>query len=283
MIFFLLNIKASAQFGDRIDCGVVENEDIKEASGVVASRANPGVLWVHNDSGDKNRIFAINEKGKNLGEYYLDNCVARDWEDIAVGPGPVDGRSYIYVADIGDNGAKYEIKYVYRFFEPEVSSDEPPKNHNIQSIDIIKFRYPDGKRDAEALMIDPLTKDCYIISKRELNIRVYQCRYPQPLDRVRTLRCIDTLDLFMIVAADISPSGREIIMKNYHQIHYWKRNSKETIKKTLSRTPQNLPYIKEPQGEAVAWDHKGSGYLTISEEVGGMPCHLYYYPRLDDN
>ncbi len=29
-----------------------------------------------------------------------DNC---DWEDLAVGPGPIPGQSYIYIGDIGGN------------------------------------------------------------------------------------------------------------------------------------------------------------------------------------
>jgi hypothetical protein len=272
--------KSVEQFGNRVDCGLVENDDIKEASGIAASRANPGVLWVHNDSGDKNRIFAMNEKGMNLGDFYLENCEARDWEDIAAGPGPVEGENYLYVGDIGDNKAKHKIKYVYRFIEPVLLSGEPPKNHIVKNVDILRFQYPDGKRDAEALMVDPLTKDFYIISKRELNVKVYQASYPQPLDNVSILKCIDTLDLAMIVAADISPSGLEIIMKNYHEIYYWKRLPGESIKKALSRKPQKLPYVKEPQGEAVTWDSKGSSYFTISEENDGFPCHLYYYPRV---
>lgn len=59
LFIILLHVNLYAQFGDRIDCGVVECNDIKEASGIVASRVNPGVLWVHNDSGDKARTFAM--------------------------------------------------------------------------------------------------------------------------------------------------------------------------------------------------------------------------------
>lgn len=220
-------------------------------------------------------------KGKHLGTFYLENCEARDWEDIAIGPGTVDGSSYIYIGDIGDNNAKYAVKYIYRFKEPTVSLDVPPQDHIIQDIDILRFRYPDGKRDAEALMIDPLTKDYYVISKRELKVKVYKSKFPQPLTSIDILKCVDTLDVAMIVAADISPSGLEIIMKNYHAIYYWKRHSGEIIAKTLKRKPEKLPYVKEPQGEAVAWDSEGSGYYTISEEGGVDPCHLYYYPRIE--
>jgi len=34
------------------------------------------------------------------------------------GAGPQHGVSYIYVADIGDNLARHEFKFIYRFEEP---------------------------------------------------------------------------------------------------------------------------------------------------------------------
>lgn len=276
----LLHVNIYAQFGNRIDCGEVECNDIKEASGIAASRVNPGVLWVHNDSGDKARIFAMDQNGKHLGTFYLENCEARDWEDIAIGPGTVDSCSYIYIGDIGDNNAEHAIKYIYRFKEPDVSLSESPQDHLIKDIEILRVRYPDGRRDAEALMVDPLTKEYYVITKRELNVKVYKSKFTQPAKSINVMKCVDTLDIAIIVAADISPSGLAIIMKNYHAIYYWKRHPGETIAHTLHRKPERLPYVKEPQGEAVAWDCEGNGYYTISEESGAVPCHLYYYPRI---
>ncbi|MEZ6192975.1 MAG: hypothetical protein R3C45_17010 [Phycisphaerales bacterium] len=37
---------------------------LNELSGIVRSRAYPGVWWVHNDSGDEPRLFAINAEGR---------------------------------------------------------------------------------------------------------------------------------------------------------------------------------------------------------------------------
>jgi hypothetical protein len=281
--FFIVQIFIAypqAQFGPQIDSGLVECKDIKEASGIAASKKNPGVLWTHNDAGDKNHIFAMNGNGKHLGVFVLENCEARDWEDIATGPGPTAGNDYIYVGNIGDNDTVYDLKYVYRCVEPVVLPTQSPKTDTIREIDILKFRFPDGKWNAEALMVDPLTKDYYIISKRESNARVYRAQYPQPISTVDTLECVDTLAQTYIVAADISSSGDEIIMKNDDSVYYWKIAAGETIKKTLSRSPVTISYTKEPQGEGLTWDANANGYFTISEEKDDIDCHLYYYPRL---
>ncbi len=278
MLFTLMvTLMSNAQFGERVDCGIIENSEIKEASGIAVSKIYEDALYVHNDSGDKSRFFVINKKGKSLCECHLLNCHARDWEDIATGPGPLDSCSYIYVGDIGDNKAKYDIKYIYRFSEPDLSAIDSQNIIIVQNVDKIRLRYSDGKFDAEALMVDPLTKDIFIVSKRDLKVRVYQTRYPQSLTKVNTMKCIDTLDISMVVAADISSSGTEIIMKNYHEIYYWRRSPGESVRKALSRTPKKLPYVKEKQGESLAWDKQSNGYFTMSEQING---HLYYYPRI---
>ena len=54
----------------------------------------------------------------------------RDWEDIAVGPGPDASKSYVYVADIGDNEGQYQYKYIYRFEEPVLNKTQVGEDYN---------------------------------------------------------------------------------------------------------------------------------------------------------
>lgn len=279
ILVFILSIDIYGKFGNRIDCGIVDAPGIVEVSGVAASRLNAGILWVHNDSGDKSRIFALNANGRLCGTVYLKGIVARDWEDIAVGPGPDSGVSYVYIAETGDNRARYDEKRIYRFREPLIDSSESTIVDTITDIETIRFRYADGRRDAEALMVDPLTRDCFIVTKREMNVRIYRLPFPQDTMRTVTLKYLDTLDLSVIVAADISTDGTEIIMKNYHEVLYWRIKPKDSIKKTVRRKPQKLPYVKEIQGEAICFSADGSGYYTIGEKKKNEPSHLYFYPR----
>ena len=47
--------------------GSLEESALTEASGIVASPGNPGVLWVHNDSGNVPAIYALAEDGRAIG------------------------------------------------------------------------------------------------------------------------------------------------------------------------------------------------------------------------
>ena len=283
-IFLLcLNIlTAQPEFSNRVDLGEIEQPALVEASGIVASRTNDHVLWSHNDTYCLNRIFAFNEQGTNLGIFWLDGLENRDWEDIALGPGPEANVDYLYVGEIGDNNAVYEYKYIYRFPEPVVLYNQTPVEETIYEFDTIIYQYPDSMRDAETLMLDPLTKDIYVVSKREFeDIRVYRAPYPQPVNEVIILEHVATLELYEIVAGDISVSGREILLKDYEKIYYWERDPDLNFSEAFNNDSIELPYIQEIIGEAVCWTADSMGYYTLSEEGPGIPAHLFYYPRLD--
>src|SRR5215218_3190707 len=80
-----------------------------EISGLVASPAQPGVLWAHNDSGDRARIFALRSDGSLIASLDVPGAEATDWEDIAVGPG-----GDLLLGDIGDNQSVRKDIDIYR-------------------------------------------------------------------------------------------------------------------------------------------------------------------------
>ncbi|MGH7492670.1 MAG: hypothetical protein ACREOO_09775 [bacterium] len=280
----LLFALASAQvpeFGGCLDLGLIELEAISEASGMAASQKNQGVLWVHNDSGDTNRVFAFNASGEHLGIFMISGASARDWEDMALGPGPEEGKDYLYIGDIGDNGGQHDFKYIYRVPEPIVEANQSPVELTLDGAAIITFQYPDGKRDAETLMIDPRTNDLYVVSKREANVRVYRATFPQSTSETIMLEHVTNLPFGGAVAGDISRAGDEILIKTYDAVYYWKRGPEQSMAQALSQAPARVPYVTEPQGEAVCWHPEGRGYYTMSEEFQNIPSRLYFYTRLN--
>lgn len=269
-----ISVFAQGPFYSAESRGEIENNQINEASGLAAGINNPGMLWTHNDSGDKARLFLLDEYGHFKAEFKLKDIKNRDWEDIYTGPGPEAGKNYIYIAEMGDNNAVHELKYIYRFEEPKLSDE----SREISNIEVITFIYPDGKRDAESLFVDPQTKDIYVLSKREQNIGIYKAAYPQSTSKTITLEKLGEMPYFNTVAADITPDGQEILTKTYDGIYYWKRDG-QSIAELLMTEPTFVPYVIEPQGEAIAWKKDGSGFFTLSEEPREIEAVLYFYRR----
>ncbi|MEO8884927.1 MAG: hypothetical protein ABI367_02620 [Mucilaginibacter sp.] len=258
------------------------NTGLFEISGVAASRINAGILYIHNDSGNSAQVYLTDATGADKGTLSLTTVGNRDWEDIAVGPGPISGTSYIYVADIGDNDSKYGSIFIYRFPEPNLTGKTVPYVTNITSVDVIELKYPDGPHNAETLMVDPLTKDIYIASKESNLSKIYVARYPQNITSATTLSPVVQLFFNKATGGDISPDGTEILLRSNQLIWYWKFPVGTSIFTGLSTQPQVAPYANnESQGEGIGFAADGSGYYTTTEIRGytGKLATVSFYKR----
>ena len=255
--------------------GTVQTTLIKEASGIVASRKNSGVLWVHNDSGNSANLYAIESKGKLLGIYRIKGARCRDWEDIAIGPGPDPQHDMLYIGDIGDNQAKYSSITVYRVQEPAVDPNQNSVERMMGPAAAIELVYSDGPKDAETLMVDPLNGDIYIISKRELLCRVYRAAYPQSTQKPNNLELVTRLPWGLAVGGDVSPDGKRVMVRGVFNASLWIRPEGEPLWRAFRSTHVALKLVQEPQGEGICFDAAGRGYFTIGE-MEHPP--LYYFP-----
>jgi hypothetical protein len=262
--------------------GPISNPAITEASGLAASIRNPGVLWVHNDSGDSARVFALGSDGATRATYTLAGASAVDWEDMAVGRGPVADTSYLYLGDIGDNAAARPEIVVYRVAEPAVTGS--PGAATLTSVAALHLKYPDGAHDSEALFVDPTNGQLYLIEKKLAGGPVGIYRAPANLANgsTTTLTKVGTLTLptgltGAVTAADSAPDGHAIAVRTYGSVLLWDRATGATPAEILAKGPCRGPVPAEIQGEAIAFDADTRGYVTVSE--GANPTlHRYRAP-----
>ncbi|MES2458350.1 MAG: hypothetical protein V4594_22520 [Bacteroidota bacterium] len=257
----------------------LKSEMLNEVSGLVC--AGRDLFFVHNDSGDSSRFFAINAKGELLatlnfqGDPAIQPFGVADCEDIAMGPGPVARKNYLYLGDIGDNSASRAYISVYRFLEPVL----PRGKFNINA-EVLHLRYPNGAQDAEAMMVDPVNKELIIVSKRQDTVGIYTTSLAFKAGDTLTLQKRGSLFLKgvapgkFVVAGDISRDGKQVLLKTYEKVYYWLREGKEPIARTLQKKPIELPYTKEVQGEAIGFSPDGNGYSCIGE---GKNAAIYQY------
>jgi hypothetical protein len=264
-------------FGSRTQVGTVGFSDANELSGLAASRRNPGVLWAHNDSGDTERVFAMTQTGAYLATYEISAELQSDWEDMAVGPGPEPGVSYLYLGSIGGNKGRRWLS-VFRAPEPEVSTSQTPVSAPLESVAKLKMRYPESQsHNAESLMVDPRNHDIYVITKKLDGVTMV-FRYPaaeQDPAQSYELEYVTTKQLpGPATAADISADGTEIAIKGYSYSQLWPRSVNVPIASALALPPCS---ISHGPGETFAFAADGSGYFTVSE---GVFRPLYWFGRL---
>ncbi|MBD3628153.1 hypothetical protein [Cyclobacterium sp.] len=256
----------------------IEESFIDETSGMAISQKYPGRIFVHNDSDGAPEIYVLDTLGQYLGSIKLEGVHNRDWEDMAIGPGPIAGKSYLYIGDIGDNFSKHEELIVYRI--PEPKDLDLKEKLNVVPEKII-LAYPDGSKDAETLLVDPLSGDLYVLSKRDASNTLYKVDADQLINGEKvTMEKVMQLPITLSVGGDISADGTQIVIKNYWVVYYWARNPGESLAETLQRQPRLLPYEPEPQGEAIAFTPDGQAYYTLSEKKLRVEPVLYRYDKV---
>jgi hypothetical protein len=238
----------------------VNAEDLAEVSGIAASKVNPGHIWVQEDGGNPASLTLLKNDGSVVKSIPLNGIGNRDWEDMCVFIDPASRQPFIYIADIGDNGLIHTESQVYRFAEPKASTD------TVRTIDRINFYYADGSHNAEAFLVDPVTKDILIITKSKSPSKIYKIPFPYSTTSSNMAEFAGELPYGAVVSAAQSPDGKGIAIKSYGTIYYYSRRAKETIVKALKRPPNKLPYEQEPIGEAITFANDNSGYFTMSEK-----------------
>lgn len=276
----------------------VDDPDLTELSGLAASERSPGVLWAINDSGHAPALHAVGAKGQDLGTFPLEGLddaltAASDAEDIAVSQGMV------YVADIGDNNNNRGQVAVYRFPEPDPAAPGP-----IRGAEVLRLRYPGGPRDAEALLVDPVSGELVIIDKSfriasggaamlaAAEANVYVAAPPFDTEGVTILRATGAVALDdlatrttaepveneaslygltgVATAADIRADGAVVAVRTYGTVWLFDRAEGQSIVQALAGAPCEAPTMAEDQGESVAF-LPGDGLTLVTGSEGANP------------
>jgi hypothetical protein len=240
-------------------------EPVTEASGLAASRTNRGVVWAHNDSGGAASLYALGRDGRIAATAPLAGAENVDWEDMALGPGPAGSPDWLYVGDIGDNGASRGSVRVYRVPEPNLRGSAGGTVLPATPAAFVDLVYPDGPRDAEALVVDPGSGDLFVITKREDRSRVYRARSPSFSGETLTLEYLRDLRDSLVTAADACPDGKTVLVRSYFGLDAYVGSS---VASALGSSPSPRLVEVEPQGEAVAAAPDCEGYYTLSEGSG---------------
>ena len=265
--------------------GKLESRRLDEASGIQAG-AN-GVLFLHNDDGAL--LFVTDATGRDLGSAEVGGAKNRDWEDLTRVPGP-DGPLLV-LGDIGDNRASRSRPSLYFLREPAPNDLEA----GLEVTHRLRFSYPDGPRDVEALAYDSSSGQLLLLSKRDQPPRLYGL----PLDlalwqheleaeflgEVPVLRPPTRTDILRSpsrglwvsqpTGMDISADGRMAAVLTYRSLYLFHREGQESWAEAFQRQPTE--YLGPPgnHDEAVTFSLDGRSVYVTTER---RPAPLY---RLD--
>jgi len=256
--------------------GTISSNEIKESSGIAASRCAENVFWTHNDSGDDAFLFAINASGEKLGTWKVAGAQNKDWEDVAAFKNE-RGECFLYIGDIGNNERLKGEMTIYKVKEPTVSdADKSSSKKNpaeTENAEAIKFEYPDMRHDAETLLVHPQTGDIYVLTKSlSHSSGVYKLAANYNSSKINTLiKIADTsvpaVPDGLLTGGDISADGKRVILCDYF-------NGYEIVLPTGAKDfdeiwKQKLAIVDlgaREQGEAVCYSIDGKSIFATSEK-----------------
>lgn len=255
--------------------GRIDSPEIRESSGIVASRCQTDVFWTHNDSGGDAFLFAINGRGQKLGTWRVTGAKNHDWEDIATFRDP-DGGCDLFVGDIGNNTRARAEFVIYRIAEPTVGDTDRNSTRRkplaIETAEAIRVSYERAAQDAETLMIHPQTGDIYVIDKRISGAAgVFRLHADYSRSERNQLKFVAELSVpaipnGLLTGGDISPDGRRVIVCDYFNAYELNLpDNAADFDEVWRQKPAVVPLGARDQGEAVAYTADGSAIVATSE------------------
>ena len=256
---------------------LVTDPRLAEMSGMAVSTRHAGVLWTHNDSGDEPVLHAMSVSGELQATITLRDVAHVDFEDLA--GFDVDGEPHLLVADTGDNGGIRRELQLHVFREPDTLADAI-----VPVAWTLRFRWPDGPRDCEAVAVDARRGEILLISKKRVPAELFRLPLRPRGKGVLTAEPIGSLtgitqptgdDLIrnprfgryraQITAMDVSRDGRQLAVLNYRRAYLYRRDGDEAWGHAVRRRPQGLGFPWLAQAEAIAFSTDGE-FLWISSE-----------------
>lgn len=218
------------------------------------SQLHSGVMWVHNDSGDAAKLYALRLSDCSVvGELQLRDVSARDFEGLAAGV-DAQGRPVLWVGDIGDNRDSWSDVSIYRIREP--------KNLGNKSAQVQRYRftYEDRPHNAETIMADPTSQQIWIVTKQLASGSIYALPKKLKKSGVNIARKIGQAT-GLVTDGAMKPDGTVFVLRDYFDARFYSDSGGRPPGEMIEKV--QLP--AQPQGEAIAW-LPGANAVVIASE-----------------
>jgi hypothetical protein len=255
-VFFVVNgtrplqAIAAVAGADASQSVVVADTKLDEISGCAVSVKNPGVLWVHNDSGDDAVLYALRlSDGVTLGKVKLKGISATDFEDMAL------AGDRLFVGDIGDNGAARKSISVHSVSEPKVNLKKVNQKWKLNPKSIA-LKYPSEARNAEAMIVDP---NGAVVLVDKVDGTVWRENKKGQLDVVANLK------IPLVTGAALVPGSNDVLIRTYPFVYRYAHVASTSFDTVWAAKPSIVTAPLLPQAEAVCASSDGKHGYTLSE------------------
>lgn len=165
------------------------------------------LIWTIEDSGNKNNVYALNNKGKIVKDIDVSNSKNIDWEDLTT-----DNKGSLYIGDFGNNSRKRKLFTIYKLSDIDSLNDKT-------EADLINFSLPKGMKSKDFEAFFHFNNFFYIFSKEDnkgIVIKVPNEIGDQEAQLVSKFSLKGKGN--RITSADISQDGKTVALLNHNKV-----------------------------------------------------------------
>lgn len=244
VIASLVGRSDAAADSDPTQVSVIKDPRIVEASGMAVSAQFDDLVYVMNDSGESQMVYAVRiSTGAVVGATTVTNGQWKDSEALSI-----DRDGTLWVADTGDNLVQREDAALYSFAEPgEGDQTVSAKRYPVT--------YEGGSQDVEALLIEPGTGAKYLVSKSFVVASVFAL--PDPLSPAGNVAKQVARAPAAVTDGAFTPDGSRVLLRTYADVRELDPATWDEVR------PIATPPVD--QGETLAAESGGRTFLIGSE------------------
>ncbi len=288
----LLVDPAAAEFLLARERPQIESPALREASGLAVSPRDDRFLWAINDSGASAELQLFTADGTSRGQVKVPDTRNIDWEDLA--SFILDGKSWLLIADTGDNQAVRKTVTLHIIGEPKLPTEGRNLAGNAAAGWRIDFTYPGGPRDCEAVAVDTAREKILLISKRTSPPEVYEvplraAKKRGPVVATRIGQVVTDSPAARLVPFATQPVGMDIsadhslaAIVTYYGVFLFPRQPAESWAEAFAKKPRILaPHgLAQAEGLAISKDRQT---IFVVSEGRNPPLARYQYPAISNH
>jgi len=262
-----------------VEAATIVDSRLPEISGLAVSGVDDSRLFAVNDSGQDPLLFSLDREGRVTEEYAV-SLPMRDWEALTAFTD--NGESWLMLADTGDNLGVFTEYRLYFFDEPDAPASVTGP---LEPAATLRFRYPDGSRNSEAVAVDMTNRLIILITKSRPERRIYSLPLqletsidPAIATFIGTLADIPKttldmitagltgVDLSMVTELEIDQSGNAWAL-TYRGVYRWRLEAGNDWGSAFSAPPDLVTRHTLTQAEAMGLSPSSNTLIFTSERL----------------
>lgn len=254
---------------------------LKEASGVEVSSASD-LIWVLEDSGNKNNIYGLNSDGSIKQTIKIENAKNVDWEDLTS-----DKAGNLYIGDFGNNDNARKDLCIYKVNSDNLKQDIATASQKISFYYPEQTEFPPKKSgllyDAESFFEH--NGNFYIFTKNRSkgfdgSVFLYKIPNQEGNHKAQLLGTFQACNVYKkcaITSADISPDGKTVAILSAGRVYLLTNFSSDDF---LSGKTEEIQLPEVTQKEGICF--KDNKTLLIVDEKDKKTGGNLYEIKISD-